>query len=157
MIDQFRGEYAFLSNFHPLTNPIKSANLTLFTNEHFFCVHKTFDLQDRLWIAQQPTPALAKKAAGPNGLDGRKIELRADWPQVDTQVMFTGLILKFMANYDLATKFMETRGRRLVEGNWWHDNYWGNCTCVKCTHIPGQNNLGQLLEAARDLLFNIRI
>lgn len=157
MINVFRGEFAFLSNFHVLNNPIRSGNLVLPTNEHFFCIHKTFDLNDRLWIAQQPTPALAKKAAGPDGIDGRKIVLRSDWKEVDKHVMFTGLVLKFMNNYDIAVKLLETRGRRLVEGNWWHDNYWGNCTCVKCAHIPGQNHLGRNLELVRELLFTIRI
>lgn len=32
----------------------------------------------------------------------------------------------------------------------WHDNFWGNCTCVKCENIEGQNWLGKLLMKVRD-------
>lgn len=41
------------------------------------------------------------------------------------------------------------RWREIVEGNYWHDNYWGNCTCDKCKNIEGQNKLGKILMKIR--------
>ena len=40
----------------------------------------------------------------------------------------------------------------LIEGNYWHDNYWGNCLCPKCKEIEGQNQLGKILMKVRSTL-----
>ena len=39
------------------------------------------------------------------------------------------LTAKFTYNPELADKLVATTGRLLVEGNTWHDQTWGNCTC----------------------------
>lgn len=44
----------------------------------------------------------------------------------------------------------------LMEGNHWHDNYFGVCTCKKCENIQGQNQLGQILMKVRDEFINRR-
>ena len=43
----------------------------------------------------------------------------------------------------LKERLLKTGKEELVEGNTWHDNYWGNCTCEKCKNIAGQNKLGK--------------
>ena len=90
---------------------------------------------------------------------GRKIQLREDWKKEEIKrvVMYTGLTMKFMGNYNIASKLMATNNKELIEGNWWHDNYWGDCKCDKCRHIVGENNLGKLLMLTRDMLTLIRI
>jgi len=40
---------------------------------------------------------------------------------------------------------------KIVEINWWHDNYWGSCKCVKCFR-SGNNHLGQILMKEREKL-----
>jgi ribA/ribD-fused uncharacterized protein len=152
MIDEFRGENRYLSNFHILEKPIKTGILTFKTNEHFYQAHKTLDLNDRIWIADQPTPGLAKKAGSIEGLNDRKIQLRNDWREVQCPVMYMGLVLKFMNNYPLAAHLLSTGDELLIEGNWWHDNFWGDCKCPKCAHIKGKNNLGLLLMQLRKTL-----
>lgn len=37
----------------------------------------------------------------------------------------------------------------IVEFNNWHDNYWGDCTCLQCFR-KGENHLGRILMELRD-------
>jgi hypothetical protein len=156
MIDTFRGDYDFCSNFYEQLHPIYSGNLMFRTNEHYYHAHKTLNMGDRLWIASLEKPWQAKKAGSPAGYQDRKIELRPDWKVVDKKIMFSGLYLKFIANHDLALRLMNTHPKKLVEGNTWHDNYWGDCQCKDCQNIVGLNNLGILLMQLRDLLIDLQ-
>ncbi len=156
MIDIFRGEYEFCSNFSKQLQPIRSGNLTFRTNEHYYQAHKTLNMEDRIWIASLIDPRQAKRAGSPAGYKSRKIKLRLDWKKIDKKVMFSGLYLKFIANHDLALKLINTYPKKLVEGNTWHDNYWGDCRCKDCRDVIGQNNLGILLMQVRDLLIEIQ-
>jgi len=159
MINYFRDKNAFLSNFFVLENPIKVGFLTFDTAEHFYQAHKTLDLNDRVWISGLETAAAAKKAGSKRGLNGRKILLREDWidDKVKQNVMYTGMFLKFMNNYELASRLITTYPKKLIEGNRYHDNYWGDCHCDKCAHIKGKNNLGLLLMYLRNALITIKI
>ena len=49
-------------------------------------------------------------------------------------------------------RLLSTSNATLVEGNWWHDNFWGDCYCPKCKGIPGANTLGRLLMELRSKL-----
>lgn len=149
MINLFRGEYHFLSNFHILKHPIVYGWMVCPTSEHFFCALKTTDPALRVWILQADTPNEAKTR-------GRAVVLRPDWSTgFDKTAMHLALILKFSANNDLLFKLLTTRNKQLIEGNWWHDNYWGNCTCAKCVNKPGLNNLGILHMQVRSLFQQI--
>ena len=44
-----------------------------------------------------------------------------------------------------------TGDAELIEGNTWHDNYWGVCSCSKCNG-RGKNRLGKLLMKVREEL-----
>ena len=149
MINSFRGEYYFLSNFHILTNPIVYGWIVAPTSEHFFCALKTTEVHLREWILQASSPAKAKSR-------GRAVVLRPDWKTgFDKTAMHLALILKFSANDDLRSLLINTGDKQLIEGNWWHDNYWGNCECIRCSTIQGQNNLGILLTQVRSLFQQI--
>ena len=139
MIVEFDGDYAFLSNFYPST--IYHEGITYPTNEHFFQAMKTLDIDERKAIAAAETPGLAKRM-------GRNVKLRPDWEQVKVDVMRTGLMLKF-TDAALAEKLLATGDEELVEGNWWHDNTWGNCHCTECSRKGGRNLLGMLLMELR--------
>ena len=60
-----------------------------------------------------------------------------------------GLTEKFRIP-ELREKLLATGNEELVEGNTWHDNIWGNCSCDCCKKIEGQNKLGKLLMQVRE-------
>ena len=139
-IDRFDGEYAFLSNFYEA--PFEKDGIVYPTNEHFFQAMKTLDPKERQAIAEAATPGAAKRM-------GRKVKLRPDWNDVRYQAMKEGLALKFLTHPELAEKLIETGDAWLIEGNYWHDNTWGDCHCPQCILIDGKNWLGTLLTDLR--------
>lgn len=140
MINNFDGKYAFLSNFY--NSPISDGHTTFPTVEHYFQAAKTDSMQDYLAIANAKTPGEAKRL-------GRRVHLRADWEEVKDQVMLDALRKKF-SNENLKQELGNTKDEILVEGNTWHDNYWGNCHCEKCSNKEGTNKLGNLLMKIRE-------
>jgi len=157
MINRFEGEFSFLRNFYELQIPIRIKGVAYYTSEHFYQAHKSLNFADRIWIAGLPTAAQAKTAGGPKGFDGRKISVRPDLKEVRTEIMYMGLVLKFISNITLSEKLINTAPRVLIEGNHWHDNFWGRCSCEKCFNADGQNNLGRLLMMARRLMFTLQL
>lgn len=139
MIKEFAGKYEFLSNFWH--SPFTYEGITYPTNEHFFQAMKTLDPNERMWIASAVTPGDSKRR-------GRTCKLRYDWEMIKDEVMLTGLRLKF-SNPALRTQLIMTGDEELIEGNWWHDNTWGSCSCDACRPIIGQNRLGKLLMQVR--------
>lgn len=139
MIAVFDNEYAFLSNFY--NSPFKFGGITYPTVEHFFQAMKSFDPKEREVIAAAATPGQAKRL-------GRKVTLRADWEDIKVDVMRIALRCKFQIP-ELREKLLATGNEELIEGNWWHDNTWGNCLCAECLNKPGRNMLGMLLMEIR--------
>lgn len=143
MINNFEGYNAFLSNFYEC--PIVDKDGILYpTNEHYFQAYKTLNIEERKMIAAAATPGQAKRM-------GRRVQLRADWEQVKESVMLDALRLKF-SNGLMQDLLLTTGDQILVEGNWWHDNEWGDCQCDKCIGIKGKNKLGNLLMFVRNEL-----
>lgn len=140
MIDKFDGEFAFLSNFYE--SPVSDGFTTFPTVEHYFQAAKAVWVKDYDDIQHAKTPGEAKRI-------GRKIAIRGDWEFIKLDVMEDALRKKF-AIPELREQLLATGDAELIEGNWWHDNTWGNCSCDKCKSIPGQNNLGKLLMKIRD-------
>lgn len=149
MIETFRGENAFLSNFYKLDRPIVYGWMVGRTSEHLFCALKTTDINQRIWILDADTAQAAKSR-------GRSVQLREGWEfGLDEKAMHLALMLKFTANNDLLVRLLITRDKHLVEGNYWHDNNWGNCTCDNCLDKPGLNRLGNMLMMMRQLFQHI--
>lgn len=145
VIDCFDGEFAFLSNFYPSPIPISDGvdTFTAPTVEHYFQASKTPSMEEFLDILSASTPGQSKRL-------GRKCMLVPDWEEVKDRVMYEALRLKF-SDPDLKEKLLATEDAWLVEGNTWHDNYWGSCHCDRCgSH--GRNKLGQLLMQLREEL-----
>ena len=140
MIDCFDGEFAFLSNFHP--SMITVDGIEFPTVEHLFQAAKTVSLVEREKIAAALTPGQAKRL-------GRNVILCDNWEEIKDDVMLNALRLKF-DNVFLRSLLLNTENEELVEGNTWHDNYWGNCTCDRCKNIEGNNKLGKLLMQVRE-------
>jgi len=143
-IDSFKDENFFLSNFYPCL--ITYEDIQYPSSEHAFVAHKILSLLCRRVIAQIEGAGAVKKA-------GRRLPIRPDWNDVRLAVMLCILIAKFSIPW-LAKKLIDTGDAELVEGNWWHDNFWGDCKCEKCKNIPGQNWLGRLLMTVRWYLIN---
>ena len=145
MIGIFDGEFAFLSNFYE--HPIEYKGITYPTNEHFFQAMKTLDQKEHMKIAAAPTPGKSKRL-------GRSVNLRPDWEDVKDDIMLLALRLKF-SDRDMAKKLLATGDEYLVEGTWWHDRYWGVCSCPVCDG-RGKNRLGELLMKVREELKNAK-
>jgi ribA/ribD-fused uncharacterized protein len=140
MISDFKGYYNYLSNFYSVQ--VELDGVTYPSVEHAYQAAKTLDHQARQVIREAPTAGKAKRA-------GQQVQMRSDWEQVKVDVMRSLLRQKF-ENETLAGRLQATKGEMLVEGNWWHDNFWGDCSCSKCASKPGLNWLGRLLMEIRD-------
>jgi ribA/ribD-fused uncharacterized protein len=138
-IKNFKGQYRFLSNFYP--SIVTLDKLEYPTVEHAYQAAKTENLKLREVIKNCETASVAKRL-------GYILKLRTDWETIKIFQMRNLLIQKFNI-IELKEKLLQTKNINLIEGNYWHDNFWGNCTCQKCTHIAGQNNLGKLLMEIR--------
>lgn len=138
-INCFDGKYAFLSNFYSC--PVTYEGVHYENSEAAFQAAKCCNKNDRLQFCGL-NPSQAKKL-------GRKIKLRPDWEKVKVLEMRKIVREKFIQNPDLKKALVSTGKATLIEGNYWHDNTWGNCTCEKCKNIPGKNYLGTILEDVR--------
>lgn len=142
MIATFSGVYAFLSNFWR-EEGLADRLWGYPTMEHYFQAMKTMDL-----VAREPfknpdvTPGRSKRM-------GRNLVLRPNWEDMKDDVMRVGLERKFAHGTALAERLLDTGDQKLVEGNNWHDNYWGDCSCNNCRDIEGRNMLGKLLMGQR--------
>jgi len=139
MINSFEGDYRWLSNFWPIEvylDDIKYSSV-----EHAYQAAKSRDVEIRENIRILKTSGEAKRA-------GKKISIREDWDEVRDMIMLNLLRQKF-SKIPLKTQLLATKDEVLIEGNWWHDNYWGMCYCMKCKGIPFQNKLGILLMQVR--------
>lgn len=141
MIDDFRGRHYFLSNFH--RQPVCIGGDVYPTAEHAYQALKAVRPDERAWIAQSATPLIAKQR-------GRKVQIVDYWADMRVRVMEQVLAAKF-ADRDLADKLVDTYPHKLVEGNTWHDDYWGDCRCGRCPG-EGENMLGEALMQLRDEL-----
>ena len=150
MINRFIGKYKALSNFEHAM--VIYQHMAFPTVEHAYVAAKSRDVKFRGQIA-----AMSSKLVGQAKKWGRTITLRSDWEKVKLGIMEDLLIQKFSPekktlnipnpHYEV---LMSTGDQLLVEGNYWHDNYWGNCLCEKCMKIEGQNHLGLLLMKVRE-------
>lgn len=137
MINQFIGEYRWLSNFE-LCNLIYEGEIYI-SSEHAYQAAKSLQTGVRLMIANCTTPRLARKL-------GQQVECRPDWDEKKVSIMEDILRLKFKVGSPLAQKLLDTGDEELIEGNWWGDKFWGVCEGV------GKNNLGKSLMKIRNEL-----
>lgn len=140
-IEQFRGQYFFLSNFYDA--PVTYLGLTYQNNEAAFQSAKVIgtkrESQRRAFTHLAPNEAKRK---------GRHVLLRPDWEKAKDQVMYEIVKDKFTNNPDLQEKLLATGNAILTEGNTWHDVYWGYDIRQK----RGQNKLGKILMRVRQKL-----
>lgn len=138
MIDKFENENEFLSNFYPAE--VTFGGLKFKTLEHAFVAAKTTLMPMRFEISAIETPEEVKKF-------GKGLQLRPDWEEVKVGIMY-GLVNTKFHEPKLRELLLATGEEELVEGNTWHDNFWGSCVCKKCGN-KGQNQLGKTLMKVR--------
>ena len=142
MINEFRGKYYFLSNFY--IAPFSYKGITYLNAEAAFQSAKCVKAEDRQKF----------KSLSPNEAKwlGRKVFLRPDWETYKFGIMREVVRAKFEQNPDLAQKLLDTDPEYLVEGNYWHDNIYGDCNFKKCQDIKGKNVIGKILMEERAYL-----
>ena len=136
MIDNFSGKHAFLSNFFPGDNS---------SLEHKFQAAKTNNPIEQAEVMACSTPGQAKRL-------GRKVEMKEDWNEIRVPTMIKLVHEKFQLS-PLKEKLLVTDDKVLIEGNRWHDNFWGDCRCGRdaCSD-EGKNTLGKILMLVREIL-----
>lgn len=140
-IDKFEGEFRYLSNFWPCT--ITYEGFTYSSCEHAYQAAKTLIPEERVpFWSSRLSAAQAKKL-------GQTLKIRRDWEEVKVSVMELLVRLKF-EDPSLMYRLQKTAPAKLIEGNYWHDQVWGDCYCEKHINIPGKNHLGIILMSIRD-------
>ena len=134
MIKEFQGEHRYLSNF--AHSPLEYKDVKYLNAEAAFHAQKQDGRQAEF---SNLNPSEAKRL-------GRQVNLRSDWEQVKEQIMYEVVSAKFLQNPPLMFKLIHTDEQELEEGNSWGDTYWGVCRGT------GQNKLGRILMAVRDML-----
>lgn len=143
-IDHFKNDYEKFSNFYPVV--VRYEGRSYPSVEHAYVAVKTKNEMFRKMISELP----AKDAGKAKNL-GRKVKLRPLWDLMKYSVMERLLYQKF-SYAEFNELLLSTEDAIIIEGNYWHDNYWGNCYCKKCEKIEGKNKLGKLLMVTRSII-----
>lgn len=75
--------------------------------------------------------------------------MRPHWHLMKPWIMMVLVQCKFFQNHALKNLLVNTGDAELIEGNSWHDNFWGSCTCEKCVSMNKFNALGKILMDVR--------
>lgn len=132
-IDNFRGDYRWLSNFHEIE--IHYEGRIYATTEHAYQAAKTLVPEEKDEVQAASTPGRARRL-------GQKVSMRADWDKAKRAVMLELTRQKFKDPH-LREKLIQTGRHHLIEGAPWGDRYWGVC------EGEGENHLGRILMDVR--------
>lgn len=135
-ITGFRGDYHFLSNFYE--SPLEYEGLRYQNAEAAFQAQKCTDDGEKA--------EFCSLAANKAKRLGRQVKLREDWEEVKTGLMLQIVRAKFAQNPELADELLRTGDRKLIEGNTWHDVFWG----MDLNTGQGENHLGRILMQVRE-------
>lgn len=149
MISRFEGRWGFLSNFYPCK--IEHKGLTYPTVEHYYVAMKVTEIQlinGNYYTAGDFREMITKvKLPGDVKKIGQRVKIRKDWNDKKLDFMNFAVREKFK-DEKLSEMLLSTADMELTEGNFWHDNFWGSCSCQKCGN-SGDNNLGKILMQVR--------
>lgn len=134
-ITSFRGTYGFLSNMYSVS--VTWDGRTYQNSEAAFQSAKSLDPEERDAFCALNGPAAKRQ--------GRRSTLRRDWEEVKVGIMEEVVRAKFTQHPDLARRLVETGDAELLEGNGWHDAFWG----VDAKTLEGENHLGRILMKIR--------
>ena len=140
IIDDFKGDYAFLSNFYQCDFVFEG--LTYHTSEAAFQAQKCSTEGEKIKYTTVTNPVAAKR------MGKKEPGFPSNWNEISYGIMKNILKAKFSVP-ELREKLKATGDSMLIEGNRHHDNRWGNCTCDRCKNKEGQNWLGKILMELR--------
>ena len=138
VINSFRDKYRFLSNFYQC--PFEYKGLVYPNAEAAFQAQKCLTEEEKVLFTEY-SASKAKRF-------GRQVQLRSDWQEVKLGLMEEIVRAKFRQNPETAKLLLSTGDRELIEGNTWHDVYWG----VDIRTGEGENHLGKILMKIREEL-----
>ncbi len=160
VISSFKDDFRFLSNFWELKNPITDTNSSFefYTVETAYVASKTRSLDLQYKISKMK-PGVAKKFGKTINLSNPETfpNREAFESEYKLELMRFLVKQKFQNNPDLAEKLSLTGVTYLIEGNDWHDNFFGVCSCGNCPSEKiiiekfGRNHLGIILMETRAL------
>lgn len=134
MINEFRGETRWLSNFHEA--PFIWNYHIWKTTEHAYQAAKTLNPDAFMAVLLCDTPGQAKNM-------GQSVPLREDWDDIKLRIMHEVNFCKYTQNDYLKDALLATEEEELIEGNNWGDTFWGVCNNY------GHNHLGKTLMKIR--------
>lgn len=135
MINEFNGQYLWLSNFWLTT--ITYEDIVYPSVENAFQASKYDNSDDRFQFISC-SPGIAQRL-------GRKAKI-ADiekWDANKDDLMKQLISQKFLKGSFLADKLLGTYNFELIDGNTWNDTYWGVCNGI------GENRLGKIIMSVR--------
>lgn len=116
-------------------------NYTYKSAEHLFQTLKCAKESDKKKIRKTTTPKQAK-------ILGKFIETRSNWSEETKANIMRSVLQRKFEKPKLRKKLVYTGDAELVYLNYWHDTFWGVCTCTTHNHT-GQNRLGITLMEIR--------
>ena len=137
LINEFRDEYYFLSNFYDCT--VLYEGILYKSSEAAFQAQKCSSEEEK-----QKFSAYDPDQAKHHGKRVKPFDSAA-WNEKRMKVMYNVVYAKFTQHPDLAQKLIDTGDAILEEGNSWNDLYWG----VDAKTRQGSNHLGRILMRIR--------
>lgn len=134
VIDEFKGENRFLSNFWPCK--------VVYEGEIYPSVENAY--QAAKCSEPKEMEQFRTLSAGGAKQAGKSVSLRADWELVKDDIMYDLVSQKFR-NEKLREMLLATGADKIIEGNTWGDTYWG----VDLRTGKGDNRLGEILMKVR--------
>ena len=154
-INRFEGRWNFLSNFYPCE--IEYQGILYKSVEAFYVAQKCKNDQmiNGVYYTSADFKEMISKMINAGSVKklGKKIKVRSDWDEKKLEFMNWGIREKFKKE-ELKDLLLSTENLELIEGNYWHDNFYGSCYCEKCGN-KGKNHLGKILMKVRDELRGI--
>lgn len=151
VVKEFRDEYFFLSNFY--MHPFVWRHIEYPAGEYAFSAAKSLALKDAYihdMNAHTEKVLTAKDCKSAKAI-GRAANIDvALWDDIKVGLMREIVHDRFISNFDLVDKLLDTGAMLLVEGNDWGDVFWGRCKG------KGFNTLGAILMEERGFWLNER-
>lgn len=131
----------YLCNFYQLKNPIIDEYDNKFWNsEGYYMSLRTNNLDIKKKIAEDSIKG------GITSRNARKLYKLDTDENHRVEYMEKTIHAKFEANSDLKKKLLTTKGKQIIEKNYWYDDLFG----VRTDTLQGANFLGKLLMKYRD-------
>ena len=149
IILEFRGDYAFLSNYYPCRVEYEGDVYTSVENAYQASKFPK-ELREPFFHCR---PGVAKKMSRTTD-----IPIRKEFKRDKVKIMKELVLQKFSNSYKLKRKLLDTKDSILVEGTTWGDTFWGvdlKKPCKECEFgYEGENMLGKILMEVREILRN---